>query len=121
MGKWSKILLSGSTDGQGLPVSGATPSTGLIIHTAVTGASDSVDEVVLYAYNTVTTAIEAKVAIGPTTATGSRYIHTLPAGDLGGLQPIVPGLLVRNAKTVVCYATANAKWNVFGWVNRFTT
>jgi len=121
MGQWSKIALSGSTDGQGVAVSGATPSTGTVIHTAVAGAAGSMDEVVLYAYNTVTTAVEALVAIGPTTATGSRYTHTLAAAALGGLQPIMPGLVVRNSKTVVCYATADATWNVFGWVNRYAT
>ena len=121
MGTYSKIVLSGSTDYQGLAVTGSAPSTGLVIHTGVTGAADSYDEVFLYAFNTVTTAVEAYVSVGPTTATGSRFTQTLQAGDLSGLQPICAGLMVRNAKNVVCCATANGAWNVFGYVNRYAT
>jgi hypothetical protein len=121
MGTWSKIILSGSTDGQGYLVTGLTPSTGSLIHTAVTGAAESVDEVIIYAHNTATTASEISLAIGPTTATGSRYTQTITGGDLGGLHPICPGLIIRNETTVKAYVTAVNRVALFGWVNRYAS
>ncbi len=121
MGKWSKIILSGSTDGVGIPITATTPSGGNTLHTAVTGSAQSIDEIILYAYNTVTTAVNIRIAIGATTATGSRYEHTLPAGETGGLQPIMPGLVLKNALVVKAYVSTAARVNIFGWVNRFTS
>jgi hypothetical protein len=121
MGTYSKIILSGSTDGQGIPVTGTTPSQGTTLHTAVTGAADSIDEVWLYAYVGATTAREVSLAIGPTTATGSRLTHTVTAGDKQGLILLYPGLPLRNAKVVKGYATAADIVQIFGHVNRYAT
>lgn len=121
MGTYSKVLLSGSTDGAGVVVTGTNPSQGTVAHTAVTGAGTSFDEVWLYAYNTVTTAIELAIAIGPTTATGSRFAHTITGDDLGGLHLILPGLIVRNSVNVKAYVTAANNCVLFGYVNRFAS
>lgn len=121
MGTYSKIILSGSTDGQGIKVTGNAPSLGVVIHTAVTGAANSIDEIYLYAHSAVTVAREIGIAIGPTTATGSRYREILSAGDLGGLQQIMPGLVLRNAKVIKAFATADTGLTVFGYVNRFAS
>lgn len=121
MAKWSKIVLSGSTDGIGIPVTGLTPSTGTVVHTGVTGSAGSIDQVIIYAFNTATTSSQLSITIGATTATGSRYEHTLVAGALAGLQPISPGLVVKNILTVKAYVTAVGRVNVFGWVDRYTT
>lgn len=121
MGTYSKIVLSGSTDGQGIPVTGTTPSQGTVIHTAVTGAADSIDEVWLYAYGSATTAREISLAIGPTTATGSRLRYEVTAGDFQGLHLIYPGLPLLNAKVIKAYVTAADAVNVFGYVNRYAT
>lgn len=121
MGTWSKIILSGSTDGQGIPVAATSPSGGTVIHTAVTGAADSIDEIWIYGYNSATTARELRLAIGPTTATGSRFTDTMPAGDFAGLRLIYPGLPLRNAKVVKAYVTVANAVNIFGHVNRYTT
>ena len=120
MGTWSKVVLSGSTNGQGVAITGLTPSTGNLIHTPASG--NGLDEVIIYAYNSATTARELGIAIGPTTNVGSRFVHTLPAGDKAGLQPIVPGLTLNATTcTVRMYATAADIINVFGWVNRYAT
>lgn len=121
MGTFSKILLSGSTDGAGVVVTGLTPSTGTVVHTGVTVDGTSIDEVWAYAYNTVTTAIELAFAVGPTTATGSRFVHTITAADLAGLQLILPGLPVKNSVNVKAYATAVGNCVIFGYVNRFAS
>jgi hypothetical protein len=121
MGTYSKIILSGSTDGQGLPLTVTAPSTGLTIHTAVTGAANSIDEIWTYAHSTVTTAVELNYALGPTTATGSRVVHTITADDKKGLVLITPGLVARNAKELKMWVTTTSLVNVFGYVNRFAT
>lgn len=121
MGTYSKIVLSGSTDGEGIAVTGTTPSQGTVIHTAVTGAADSIDEVWLYAYATVTTAVEVSLAIGPTTATGSRITHTVTGDDKKGLYLLYPGLPLRNAKVIKAFVTAADNTNIFGYVNRYAT
>ena len=121
MGTWSKTILSGSIDGEGIPVTGLTPSTGTVIHTGVAGTADSIDEVWIYAYSGATVARELSLAIGPTTATGSRLTHTVTGDDLKGLQLIYPGLPLRNAKVVKAYVTVVGAVNVFGHVNRFVT
>ena len=122
MGVWAKIVLSGSTDGEGIPVTGTLPSTAKTIHVAVTGVADSIDEIILYAWNSVTGVAKViKFAIGPTTATGSRYIESLPSGEALGLQLVMPKLVLRNAKVIKAYVTADALVNIFGYVNRYTT
>ena len=121
MGKYSKIILSGSTDGEGIKITGGSASLGTIIHTAVTGAVDSIDEIWAYAHAVVSTALELSVAIGVTTATGSRFVHTITADDKKGLVLIMPGLVLRNAKIVKWNITTDAEVNCFGWVNRFAT
>ena len=121
MGTYSKIILSGSTDGQGIKVTGTTPSKGTTVHTAVTGAAQSLDEVWIYGYNAATTAREISLAIGPTTATASQYSYLLPTTVPDGLHLLSPGLVVRNAKVVRAFATADSGVHVFGYVNRFAS
>lgn len=122
MGVWAKIILSGSTDGEGIAVTGTSPTLGTTIHTAVTGAADSIDEVYLWAWNSATgTANLIRFSIGVTTATGSRYSESLPSGEDLGLQLVMPGLVLRNAKVIKAYVTADALVNIFGYVNRYTT
>ena len=122
MGTYSKIILSGSTDGAGINASGTAPSLGALIHTAVTGAAQSIDEVWLYAYCQVTTARDLGVCIGPTTNVNSRFTYTITADDQKGLYLVMPGMVCRNAALVKAYTTAaTGGINVFGYVNRFAT
>jgi len=121
MGTFSKILLSGSTDGEGIAITGTSASTGTVLHTAVTGSADSIDEVFVYAHNVATTNSEIAIVVGPTTAPLSKYTFTITGGDLNGLHLIHPGLPVRNAKTVIAFATAASRILVMGYVNRFVS
>ena len=121
MGTWSKVALNGSTAGQGISVTGTSPTTGTVLHTPASGGG--YDEVVVYAYNPVTDAREISFSIGPTTSPNSRWTHVLPATpNLAGLQPVVPGLLLTATGSVLrAYATANDAVRLFGWVNRYAT
>ena len=119
MGTWSKIVLSGSTAGQGISVTGTSASQGTVVHTAP--AANGLDEVILYAHSTVTTAAVISFMVGPTTALGSRYTHTLPADDLAGLQPVMPGLVLTATTVVKAFVSSVDAVRIFGWANRYAT
>ena len=121
MGTYSKIILSGSTHGRGLPLTVTAPSTGLTVHTFVTGAGTSLDEVYVYGYSTVTTAIVANFSIGPTTATGSRVGHTISGDNKKGLTLIIPGLVGRNADVLKMWVTTTDLLNLFGYAQRYAS
>ena len=120
MGTFSKIILSGSTDGQGIAIAGTTPSANTLVHTAATGAASSVDEVYIYAYSTVTTPI-AITLLWSTTGAGNRFTYTITGDDLGGLHLISPGLVLRNAKNIAAFVTTANVASIFGYVNRFAS
>ena len=120
MGTYSKIILSGSTDGQGIRITATTPS-GTIVHTCVTGAAESIDEMWVYGHSTVTTTAQIVFAFGVTTATGSRLTHTVSAGDKAGLILMIPGLVGRNTKILKASATSTDRFNLFGYVNRYAS
>lgn len=119
MTTYSRVKLSGSTDGQGISVTGLTPSGGTVLHTAVTGAADSWDEIWLYAYNNATANRELGIAWGAT-AVGSRFVYTITGGP-GGLVLVAPGLILRNTKVVKGYVTIADAISIFGYVNRAAT
>lgn len=120
MGTWSKIILSGSSDGEGIKVTGTAPSLGTVIHTAVThtSAETSLDEVWLFA--AAPTAVQINISIGVTTATGSRIKYNIGTAN-DGLHQIYPGLPLRNAKVIRAYATSDNEVQIFGYVNRFAS
>ena len=119
MAEFSKILLSGSTDGQGISITATTPGGGTVIHTAVSGPTPgSYDEVWAYAYSTVTTTAQLNMSIGPTTNTGSRWSYTVSAGDPAGLHLVAPGLVISNAMQTKCWVTTADAFRIFGYANR---
>jgi len=117
MATFSKITLSGSTDGRGVKVA-ATTSSGTTIHTGSTTAT-TLDEVWLYAVNTSTTAVKLTVQWGGTTATDDDIEQTIPGES--GLVLVAPGLIIKgNATALVVRAYAGTA-NVIvihGYVNR---
>lgn len=118
MATFSKIPLSGSTDGKPILVDdAATP--GKTIHTG-SSTSTTTDEVWLYAMNTGTTALKLTIEWGGTTA-GFLIEQTIPAE--AGLILVAPGLLVKgNATpvTVAAFAGNATDINITGYVNRIT-
>lgn len=120
MATFSKIPLSGSTDGKPILIDDdATP--GKTIHTSSSSASVT-DEVWLYAMNTDTTARKLTIEWGGTTA-GFLIEQTIPAES--GLVLIAPGLLMKgNASpwTVAAFAPTGITTvlNITGYVNRIS-
>lgn len=114
MATYSKIKLSGSTDGRGVKVA-ATASAGTTIHTA--HATD-LDEVWLYAYNSDTVSIALTIQHGGTSTPDDDIKVTIPAQQ--GLILVVPGLILSNSVVVKAYAGTANKIIMYGFVNRIS-
>lgn len=120
MATFSKVLLSGSTQGKAIKVA-ATTSTGTTIH--ATGTSSSViDEVWLYAYNSSASAVTLTIQYGGTTAVDNDIKISIP--PTSGLTLIVPGLVLTGtgsaANTVYAYAGTTNVITISGYVNRIS-
>lgn len=120
MATYSKVALSGSTQGKGIKVV-ATATTGTTIH--ATGTSSSIiDEVWLYAYNSSTGPVSLTVEFGGTAAPDNNIKIDIP--PTSGLTLVVPGLILTGtgaaANTVTAFAgTANVV-TLSGYVNRIS-
>lgn len=120
MATFTKVALSGSTQGKGIKVV-ATASTGTTIH--ATGTSSSIiDEVWLYAYNSSTGPITLTIQYGGTTSPDNDIKIDIPATS--GLTLVVPGLILTGtgsaANTVYAYAGTTNVVTISGYVNRIS-
>jgi hypothetical protein len=113
MATFSKIPLSGSTNGKGIQVA-ATATAGTLIHTAVTGTT-SFDEVWIYAVNISTSAVKLTIEYGGTAGADNIEI-TIPGES--GLTLVVPGLFLNNALVVRAFAATTNVITLHGYVNR---
>lgn len=120
MATFSKITLSGSTDGRGIAVDQTAIGTGTTIHTASSTAT-TYDEVWLYASNTHTAAIKLTVGFGGTTDPNDLIEVTVQPE--AGLVCVAAGLVLKgNATPLVVKAAAGTanEISLFGFVNRIT-
>lgn len=117
MAVWSRIPLSGSTNGRPISID-STAAPGTTIHTVSTATAIK-DMLYLWVYNTATTNRELKYLHG-TTATGSEMTQTIPAQD--GMYAISPGPTLNGATGMISgiWATATGALFVVGHVNRAT-
>lgn len=120
MATFTKVALSGSTQGKAIKVA-ATSSTGTTIH--ATGSSSTIiDEVWLYAYNSDTAYVLLTVQFGGTTAVDNDIKITVPPQS--GLTLVVPGLMLTGtgaaANTVYAYAATTNVITLSGYVNRIS-
>ena len=120
MATFTKVLLSGSTQGKPIKVV-ATATTGTTIHATGTSAT-IIDEVWLYAYNSSTGPVALTVEYGGTTAPDQNIVVTIPAQS--GLTLVVPGLILTGtgaaANNVTAFAGSANVITVSGYVNRIS-
>ena len=112
MATFSKIKLSGSTDGRGIKVV-ATATVGTTIHT--TGAT-ALDEIMLWAYNSHTADVELTIERGGVTDPDDHIVVTIPFDE--GLFLVVPGLISTNTDTISAFAATANVITISGYVNR---
>ena len=120
MATFSKVLLSGSTNGRMIKV-GATSTPGTTIH--ATGTSSTIiDEVWLYAVNSDTTDRKLTIEYGGTTSPDDLIEFTVTAES--GLYLVVPGLVLTGtgsaATTIRAFAATTNVISIGGYINRIT-
>ncbi len=116
MATYSRILLSGSTNGRAIPVA-ATATPGTAIHTAVSGTS-SFDELYLWASNVTGSAATLTIEWGGVTDPGDHLVKAVSIPANSPPIPIVTGQVLNNGLLVKAFSgTANAI-NLIGYVNR---
>ena len=122
MATFTKVLLSGSTQGKAIKVAATTSgSAGTTIH--ATGTSSSIiDEVWLYAYNSASTATALTIQWGGVTAVDNEVKITIPPTT--GLTLVIPGLTITGtgsaANTIAAYAATTNVITISGYVNRIS-
>jgi hypothetical protein len=116
MATLTKIPLSASTHGRGVLVAATAIGSGTTIHTAQATTTDGLgDEIVLYAYNSNSTAEVLVMGIGGTTDPDDLQKFSIPAGST---VQIMAGLLLRNALVLKAASTTTNKVTVHGYVLR---
>ena len=112
MATYTKVKLSGSTDGRMIKVA-ATATLGTTIHTA---HATSLDEIWLYAVNSDTVDRKLTIEYGGATAPDNLIEVTIPAES--GLILVCPGLILSNSLVVTAFAAAANVIMIGGYVNR---
>lgn len=117
MATYSKLILSGSTDGRAIKVV-ATATAGTTIHTGSATAA-TLDEIWMYAQNTDTTARKLTIEWGSTSSPDDLIEITIPPES--GLVLVAPGLIIKGNATPLVVRAFAATANVItihGYVNR---
>lgn len=119
MATFSKIHLSGSTDGRLIKVA-QTATAGTTIHTG-SSTTTTYDELWLYAVNSDTTDRKLTIEFGGTSSPDDLIEQTITAES--GLLLVVPGLVIKGNATPLVVRAFAATANVVligGYVNRIT-
>jgi len=118
MATFSRILLSGSTNGQPIKVV-ATATPGTTLHTAVTGTS-SFDEIYLWVTNTDTVTRTVTIEWGGTTDPDNLITKTFSLSANSPPYPIITGINLNNGLLVKAFASAANVVLMSGYVNRIS-
>tara|TARA_Y100001963_G_scaffold98493_1_gene135433 strand:- start:4 stop:357 length:354 start_codon:yes stop_codon:yes gene_type:complete len=115
MPTYTEHLLSGSTKGMGISMTGTGTGSADTIHTTPAGASNH-DCLVLSAVNTHTSSVTLTIEFGGTAAT--TLIPVELAAD-AGLQRVVDLEPLNDGAVVKGFASVADKVNIFGRVRRY--
>ena len=114
MATFTKLKLSGSTDGKGIKVV-QTETAGTTIHTA---HATALDEIWIYAQNNHTEDVVLTIEFGGVSSPDDLIVATVPFK--AGLVPIIPGLLLTNSAVVKAFAGTANVIILHGFVNRIS-
>ena len=115
MATFTKAHLSGAADGLAVLVV-QTATAGTTIHTAVSGTTVGVfDEIWIWAVNSSTSAVKLTIEWGEATAPNGNVEVTIPPES--GIQQVIPGLILHNAKVVKAFASVANVVVLHGFVN----
>lgn len=116
MATYSKELLSGSVDGQGIVIT-PTATAGETVHTA---HATALDEIWAWVSNLHNAAVTITIEWGGATDPGDLLTKTLSIPANSGPIPIVSGLVLTNSLVFAMFASVADKIVVSGYVNRIT-
>jgi len=118
MATYSKIVLSGSTDGRGILIDDDATA-GKTVHTG-SGTATTYDEVWIYAANYDSS--DRKLTIEWGSAAAGDIIEQTIATE-AGLVLVIPGLIIKGNATplvVAAFAATTSSIQLFGYVNQIT-
>lgn len=119
---FEKILLSGSSNGKPIALTGTDNSGASVIHTATNDAA-KLDEVWIFATN-VDTGINVGLTlywvdtVGGADTDGNSLHVGIPYRE--GLVYVLQGFPLSGGRILKAYASVADKINVLGWVNRIS-
>ncbi len=116
MATYSRLLLSGSTNGRAIPVA-ATATPGTAVHTAVAGTS-SFDELYLWASNVTGSAATLTIEWGGVTDPGDHLVKAVSIPANSPPIPIATGQVLNNGLLVKAFSGTTNAINLTGYVNR---
>ncbi len=111
---FSKVKLSGSTDGKQIKVV-ATATAGTTIHTA---SATALDEIWIWSVNSSSSAVKLTIEWGEATAPDGNVEVTIPAES--GYMLVIPGMVLTNSLVVKAFAATTNVILINGYVNRIT-
>jgi hypothetical protein len=117
MSAYSKIVLSGSTDGRGIKVAATSIGSGTTIHAATSDATLP-DNITLFAYNSDTAVRILTLGWGGSTSPDDLIVQTIPVQ--AGLTLVVADLILRNSLVVKAAADAANVVVIWGYANRIS-
>ncbi len=116
MTTFTRLLLSGSTNGREIPVVAvATPGTA--IHTAVAGGA-AFDEIYLWASNVTAAVAKLTLEWGGVTDPGDHMVKSFSIPPNSAPIPIATGQVLNNGLLVKAFSDTASAINVGGFVNR---
>lgn len=118
MATFSRLLLSGSTNGRAIPVV-ATATAGTLIHTSVTGTS-GFDELYLWASNVTASAATLTVEWGGVLDPGDHLVKAFSITANSGPVPIAVGQVLNNGLVCRAFSGTASAINITGFVNRIS-
>ena len=118
MPTYSRVHLSGSTDGKPIPVA-ATATPGTTIHTAVTGTS-GFDELYLWVSNVTGSAATLTLEWGGTTDPGNHLCKAYSIAANSAPTLISAGQVLNNGSVVRAFSGTASALNITGYVNRIS-
>lgn len=116
MATYSKVHLSGSTDGLPIPVA-ATATPGTLVHTAVSGTS-AFDEVYLWVSNVTGVAATLTLEWGGVTDPTHHLVKGYSIAANSGPIAIAVGQQLNNAKVVRAFSGTGSALNIVGFIMR---
>jgi hypothetical protein len=114
MAAFSRVVLSGSTNGRPIPVA-ATATAGTLIHTATSLGSD---EVWLWVSNVTGSAATLTIEWGGVTDPGDHLCKSVSISANSGPTLVAAGIAIAGGLAVRAFSGTASALNLSGYVNR---